>query len=272
MPEYDSNDKLTLTLDTLRSDVERTPLADSTTVRRRGDQRTRRQAVGGAVAVVALVAGIAGVLGGAGGLDKADGQVPATQNPTASTEVEQPLTLAANPLFPADSPMLTVGQTTFTQSPDAPDVTQTKLQCMPDPVTLGATPTKAGFFYSDVEGAFTEHVLQFATSNQAVAAASSLTAAFAACPEGNAAEVTVDDRGPQAVGLDGFHASRTSTPTADAGIGYNEIGVARDQNVLVVLYFNGMGNPAEAENDTPASSWVWSAERLQAALDAAVAR
>jgi hypothetical protein len=271
MPEYDSNDKLTLTLDTLRSDVERTPLADSMTVRRRGDQRTRRQAVGGAVAVVALVAGIAGVLGGAGGLNKADGQIPATQNPTASTEVEKPLTLAANPLFPADSPMLTVGQTTFTQSPDAPDVTQTKLQCMPDPVTLGATPTKAGFFYSDVEGAFTEHVLQFDTSNQAVAAASSLSAAFEACPEGNAAEVTVDDRGPQAVGLDGFHASRTSTPTADAGIGYNEIGVARDQNVLVVLYFNGMGNPAEAENDTPASSWVWNAERLQAALDAATA-
>ena len=32
--------------------------------------------------------------------------------------------------------------------------------------------------------------------------------------------------------------------------------------MLVVLYFNGMGNPAEAENDTPASSWVWNAERL----------
>ena len=144
MPEYDSNDKLTLTLDTLRSDVERTPLADSTTVRRRGDQRTRRQAVGGAVAVVALVAGIAGVLGGAGGLDKADGQIPATQNPTASTEVEKPLTLAAEPLLtPAD-----VGNgrpvQTWQADPDARRVDQTKLQCMPDPATLGATQTSPG--------------------------------------------------------------------------------------------------------------------------------
>ena len=273
MPEHESNDKLTLTLDTLRSDVERTPLADSMTVRRRGDQRTRRQAVGGAVAVVALVAGVAGVLGGGGGFDKADGQIPATQNPTASTEVETALTLAADPLYPPGSPLLTVGQVTFTQSPDAPDVTQTKLQCMPDPVTLGATVTKAGFFYSDAEGAFTEHVLQFDTSNQATAAATSLEQTFRDCPEGDAAEVTVADRGPESVGGgDAFRASRLSTPTADAGIGYNEIGVARDRNVLVVLYFNGMGNPAEAENDTAAASWVWSAERLRAALDAATAR
>ena len=57
------DDKLTLTLDTLRSDVERTPLADSQTVRRRGDRRTRNQAVGGALVVVALVAGVAGLSG-----------------------------------------------------------------------------------------------------------------------------------------------------------------------------------------------------------------
>src|SRR6476646_961554 len=98
MPEYDSNDKLTLTLDTLRSDVERTPLADSQTVRRRGDQRTRRQAVGGALAVVALVAGAAGLIGGVGGSNEADAPV-ATGRPTASTEVDQPLALAAQPLL-----------------------------------------------------------------------------------------------------------------------------------------------------------------------------
>ena len=271
MPENDSHDKLTLTLDALRSDVERTPLADSMTVRRRGDQRTRRQAVGGAVAVVALVAGLAGVLGGGGGFNRADAPIPASSGPTTSTDVEQPLTLAAEPLFPADSPLLTVGQISFVQSPEQPDIAQTKLQCMPDPATLGATATKNGLFYSDVDGSFSEHVLQFPTSEAAAAASDTLKAAFEACPEGDAAEVTVDDRGPQAVGLDGFHASRTSTPTADAGIGYNETGVVRDGNVLAVLFYNGMGNPAEGENDTPAASWIWSAERLQAAIEAATA-
>jgi hypothetical protein len=241
------------------------------TVRRRGDQRTRRQAVGGAVAVVALVAGLAGVLGGSAAFDRADAPTPASSGPTTSTDVEQPLTLAAEPLFPADSPLLTVGQISFVQSPEQPDIAQTKLQCMPDPATLGATASKSGFFYSEVEGTFSEHVLRFDTSAQAAAAADTLQSTFEACPEGDPAEVTTADRGPQAVGLDGFHASRTSTPRADAGIGYNETGVVRDANVLVVLFFNGMGNPAEGENATPAASWVWSAERLQAAIEAATA-
>jgi len=39
MPE--NNDPVTLTLSALRTDVERTPLADSRSVRRRGDRRTR---------------------------------------------------------------------------------------------------------------------------------------------------------------------------------------------------------------------------------------
>ncbi len=58
----------------------------------------------------------------------------------------------------------------------------------------------------------------------------------------------------------------TFTPTADAGIGYYELGVAREANVLVVLQLNAMGNPAGEGAD----DWVWTSETLQTALDRAV--
>ena len=91
MPEH--NDPMTHTLDTLRSDVERIPLSDSLTVRRRGDRRTRNQAVGGALAVVALVAGAAGVYGGLGGDDEAS-NIPAV----SPTPTESPLSLVGRPV------------------------------------------------------------------------------------------------------------------------------------------------------------------------------
>src|SRR5688572_14324075 len=93
----DNRDPMSLTLEALRSDVERTPLADSLTVRRRGDQRTRRAAIGSAVAVVALVAGVVGVAGGLTG-DNRTTQVPASPSPSA----EQTLDLAAGPFLRAD--------------------------------------------------------------------------------------------------------------------------------------------------------------------------
>jgi hypothetical protein len=87
---------MTTTLEALRSDVERTPMADSLAVRRRGDQRTRRQAVGGALVVVALVAGTVGYLsGGLTGDDHA--QLPATQSPTVTTS-PSPTVTSAGPL------------------------------------------------------------------------------------------------------------------------------------------------------------------------------
>src|SRR5512133_981854 len=91
MPEH--NDPMTTTLDTLRSDIERIPLSDSLTVRRRGDRRTRNQAVGGALAVVALVAGAVGIYGGLGGNDEAT-NLPASPSPT-----ESPLSLSADRLL-----------------------------------------------------------------------------------------------------------------------------------------------------------------------------
>jgi hypothetical protein len=78
------SDRLHDTLSALRTDVDHTPLADSSAVRARGNQRTRRQAVGTSLAVVALVAGAVGI-GGAliGGENNAD-RLPA-DDPTVST-------------------------------------------------------------------------------------------------------------------------------------------------------------------------------------------
>jgi hypothetical protein len=94
VPEH--NDRMTTTLEALRSDVERTPLADSVAVRRRGDQRTRRQAVGGALVVAALVAGAVGYLTG-GLTGDNQGLPPATSSPTA-TSSPSPTGASAGPL------------------------------------------------------------------------------------------------------------------------------------------------------------------------------
>ena len=60
--------------------------------------------------------------------------------------------------------------------------------------------------------------------------------------------------------------SKEVARVADAGIGYYELGVAREANVLVVLQLNAMGNPAGEGAD----DWVWTGETLQTALDRAV--
>jgi hypothetical protein len=265
MPEYDSNDKLTLTLDALRSDVERTPLADSMTVRRRGDQRTRRQAVGGAVAVVALVAGVAGVLGGAGGINKADGVPPATGGPTASTEVEQPLTLASHPLLdPSDLGRVGV-YTDWQANPSPEEANISYLRCMPSPDTLAAEQTEAGLFYNDLDSRATEHVLRFPDAESAFAAAGRLFSAFAACDKGPASDHVVD-RGPTDVPVASADSaqelSRASAPP-DSDYAYYELAVARKGNVLLVLQWTSMGQPDGVD-------WVWDSERLSTALDRAI--
>jgi hypothetical protein len=267
MPEYDANDKLTLTLDTLRSDVERTPLADSMTIRRHGDQRTRRQAVGGAVAVVALVAGIAGVLGGAGGFNRADAP-PATDDPTASTEVEQPLALAADPLLtPTD--LGTVGPYEGWQvNTDTAAVEQQQSQCVPSPTILGGAETVSELLYGDLDAQPTEHVVRFGTATQAQTALQDVSAALAECTLGSAGDNPQYRGGTEVTGVRAdaaVRSSRTVSPP-DSEVSYFELGLVRRANVLVVLQWHSMGNPFD-----DGTTWVWSAERLQAALDAATA-
>jgi hypothetical protein len=258
------DDKLTLTLDTLRSDVERTPLADSQTVRRRGDRRTRNQAVGGALVVVALVAGVAGLYGGVGG-DSRRTAPPATQTPEPT---ETTLSLAAAPfLEPTD--ISTVGPYEGLQAnPDPSAADQPLSQCIPSPSTLGAGEMQSRFFYSDLDATATEHVLRFADADAASTAVAGLESAFATCPEGDPAEVAVEDRPPVPVaGVSGadtaLQASRTGTPVQASEISYYELGVAREANVVVVLQWHSMGQPTGVD-------WVWDANRMASALDRAV--
>jgi hypothetical protein len=264
MPEHDSHDKLTLTLDTLRSDVERTPLADSMTVRRRGDQRTRRQAVGGALAVVALVAGTAGILGGAGGFRQADAP-PATQGPTASTDVEQRLALAVEPLIqPSD--IGAIGPYTDWQlSPDAEQVDQPFNLCVPSPTTLAPAISRYGHFYTDLDAGATEHALQFADTASARAAGDQLLAALADCDLGAASDniVTTPAKHVRVSDADDAQVAAREASPPDSEVSYYELAVVQKANVVVVLQWSSMGLPDGVTQ-------VWTTDRLTTALRTAV--
>lgn len=83
------SDRLHDTLSSLRTDVDHMPLADSSAVRARGAQRTRRQAVGTSLAVVALIAGAVGISGALTGTNKAS-NLPADRTTTTAPTVEAP--------------------------------------------------------------------------------------------------------------------------------------------------------------------------------------
>ena len=257
---FGATDRVADTLTALRADTDRVALLDSGAVRRRGEQRTRNQVVAGALAAVVLVAGAIGVVGGLGG-DERRTAPPASPSPSA----EATRALAADPFF-ADGDVELYAEP-VKRSPESPDEQPKPMRCMPRMAELGAEETKGAILYTDLDPSFSQHVLRFATAGQAAAAADELRDTFAACPEGDPAEVTTEDRLPAPLSGTAFHASRLSTPTADAGIGYYELGVAREANVLVVLQLNAMGNPAGEGAD----DWVWTADRLQLALDRAVA-
>jgi hypothetical protein len=258
------DDKLTLTLDSLRSDVERTPLADSRTVRRRGDRRTRNQAVGGSLAVVALVAGAVGLYGGLGG-DKRATRIPASPTPTA----EQTFQLADAPLIGPDD-LGTVGSYTGWQlSPDpVPDGEQV-LRCIPNPSTLGGTEVLTGRLYSDSDAYVVEHVVRFDDARAATGAIAPVSEDFATCDPGDPAETSVEDRGPvesdPVEGVDQLvHASRTGTPVQASEISYYELGIVRRGNVVVVLQWSSQGRPDNG------SEWVFANELLDVAAHRAI--
>jgi hypothetical protein len=266
-PRPSSGDRMRDTLTHLRVDVDAVRLDEPSSVRRRGQARTRHQAVTSLAAVVAVVA--VAVSGGAlfGG-DAKDPNVIATHPPTTAPP--------ENLLRPSEKPFLrpadvgTIGvYTSFRRNADV-DESQRPLRCLPSPTTLGATETFATLFYSDLDATFTEHVLRFDDVASATDAVSRLSSEFASCDKGDPDEATVNDRGPgQTGGVEGvsqtLRASRLTTPTADAGISYFELGVVRSANVVVVLQWSSMGQP-----DADKAAWVWTADRLQQAIDRAV--
>ena len=263
MPEH--NDPMTHTLDTLRSDVERIPLSDSLTVRRRGDRRTRNQAVGGALAVVALVAGAVGLSGGLGGDDEAT-NIPAV----SPTPTESPLAVSDDPLLkPTDLTGLgRYGSLPVLQAPSEPDLTPPPGVCQIRPAKWGAGQLYSTRFYQDGSTvSILEVVLRYDTAEQAKTALDQPGTDLALCPEPDPADGTLEVRPPETMPLvtDGVHVARYFTPSAASEPSYYEVAAARTNNVVVVLTW--------AADDTPSGnpdSWAWSGEQLQTALDRAV--
>jgi hypothetical protein len=262
MPEH--NDPMTNTLDTLRSDVERIPLSDSLTVRRRGDRRTRNQAVGGALAVVALVAGAAGLYGGLG--DDEATNIPAV----SPTPTESPLSLSADPLLkPTDITGLgRYGNMPVLQAPGAPDLTAPPGGCQIRPTKWGAAELHATRFYQDGSTVgILEVVLRYDTAEQAKVALDQPGTDLALCPEPAPTEGTLEVRPPETMPevSDGVHAARYFTPAAASEPSYYEVAAARTSNVVVVLTW-----AADATPSGNPDSWAWSGDQLQTALDRAL--
>ena len=253
MPE--NNDRMASTLDTLRSDVERTPLADSLTVRRRGDQRTRRQAVGGALAVVVVVAGAAGIYGGLGGSDRAT-EIPASPTPSP----EQTFDLAADPFLPVDALTGFGGYDEsgpFIDAKQEPDLLPE--QCATRPADWGASDLRATRFYQDgSEATVREYVLRF--DDPAAAEQASLKKAYAdlaaLCPATvDPSDGTLTTRQSVAVpGLDSaVQSSRYFEPAFASEPSYYEVATAHEGNVVVVLEWHASGNPS----GDGAQDWAW---------------
>ena len=255
MPEF--RDPIAVTLDTLRSDVERNPLADSLTVRRRGEQRTRHQAIGAAAAVVLVVAAVIGVS------DSLTGSTRADPGPIAVSPTPAPAQLATHP-FLTGSELTGIGPYGVFQ--DSGAVPQDDLmQCLDVPgLADSAVVRSTVLFEPDIgEATVHEHAVRFDDPAEAAAFAERVRATAAGCPPGDPAEVTSADRGPAPAAPGAYRWSRTSTPVADGDIGYYELGVSRRGNVVVVLEWSSMGNPV-------APGWVWTPVRLAAAVERAV--
>ena len=121
-------------------------------------------------------------------------------------------------------------------------------------------------FASDLDATFVQTALQFPDVASASNAAQRLFKDFSACPKGDPGEAQVSDREEAlGVGVQGYRFSRLTTPTADAGLAYNEVAVARIGAVVVVLDWSSMGSPVDAPD------WAWTTEQVALALDRAVA-
>lgn len=263
-------DRIEETLRTLSRDLEQASLPDSGAIRRRGDQRTRHQALGSAAVVLVVIAGIAGLAGGL----RTDREAIAPADGPSVSVVQEPLReIAADPfLRPADFGSFggydQVGP--FIDAGKEPVVDPQ--QCRLRPTTWGAEQVRATQFYQDgSEVSLYEYVLQFGTVAEAEAALAARAAAdLSQCPSSmDPADGELTLRGLSPVpGLDGQRTSRYFVPKVASEPHYYEAAVAREANVVVVLDWSAFGNPA-GEGDT---DWVWTTERLRSALDRAVVR
>jgi hypothetical protein len=263
------NDPLQTTLNSLRSDIERTPLADSLSVRRRGEARSRHQAVAGALVLAALVAGVFGVadLRGTG----CNSGIPAhlTPSPTASAAI---FSLAADPFLKSTdlTGLGRFGNLPVLQASQPPDLTPPANVCQIRPTGWNAMETRASRYYQDGSTVgIVEVVQRYATAAEAKTALNQPGRDLAACPQPDPADGNLEVRPPEALDgvADGVLMSRLFTPSAASEASYYEVAAARVNNVVVVLQWGADDTPTGDPN-----SWAWSAPQMQSALDAAVAR
>jgi hypothetical protein len=267
-------DRIEETLRALQLDVERTPLADSGSVRRKGDRRTRNQVLASAFVTVGLVAGVIGVGGSlVGGDNRGIEGPPATDGPTVTTTPEPEPALAEQPLLPADG-LVGFGAYdeigTFVDSGEEPKILAK--QCAVRPGGWEASQVlSTGYHQDGTEAGVREYVLLFddAASAEQAALKRAYADLVASCPGSvDPSEGTLSTRDSEIVpGLDGaVRSSRYFVPAYASEPNYYEVATAHRGPVVVVLEWQASANPI----GEGAADWVWDAERLQAALDRAV--
>jgi len=267
--QFGPTDRVADTLTALRTDTDRLGLADSGAVRRRGEQRTRNQVVGTALAVAALVAGTVGVASSLTGSDQSI-QGPPGRNGTATARVteptvETPVELAAQPLLDAADLPTFAGATGWQVSPDEAAADQPFLQCLASPSGLGATQTEKRFFYTELAPTATEHVLRFPTAAAAESVLNRFRGDLEACSQQLASGGASLDQRPVEDTVAGFRYSQSSAP-AGSEVSYVEVDAARRSNVVVVLQWNGAVDEVSSDQGT----WVWDEPALSRALDRAI--
>jgi hypothetical protein len=265
------SDRLHDTLATLRTDLDRAPLADSSAVRARGNQRTRRQAVGTSLAVVALVAGAVGVSGALTGNNKANdlpaddptvstSQTPAP-DPTAETQEVRGeivlLTPAELPKFPNQP--FSVGETLDPAT--TADTQERFLTVCGRPPSGGVTPDSAVLrvFTTDLDVSMWQWSALYPSVVEAQQAVAALNAA---CSDKGASPVKVD-RSEMPGTQDAFRAGQFS---ADPESEFNGVvaGVVRLGDTVTVLGLNGMLRESDVDFDAFDASLASAAQRLSA--------
>jgi hypothetical protein len=226
------------TLTSLRSDAERSPLADSAAVRRRGNQRTRRQAAGSALVAVALVAAAVGIGGALNGKDRSIDQLPASPGPSSTSTVQQApagvsVLLAATDLPAVPHQTFTAGET-LAQANTA-DLTQRQLTVCGTPPVGGPAISSAVLrtFPSDLDAFAWQWVATYGSAGEAEAALVGLRDQCAA------AKATITPVGGLPSGADGFRA--TTFGAAAQSEFHGELnGIVRVDNTIVVVSLRGM--------------------------------
>ncbi len=252
-------DQLEGRLRALHTDTDGMILAESSSVRRRGDRRRRMTQAGTVLGVAVLAVGVVGVAGTLNNRPAAAPPAATSPDPSASAAAT---VVAADPFLRARDVAPIGPYASFV--PGEEGTGQMTLRCLSEPASWGATSIKSLRFFSDLDATFVQTVLQFSDEASAQAAALQPRVDFAGCP-GDSEDGAVADRSQDlGVGSQSYQLSRLKTPTGDAGLSYTEVAVARNGTVVVVLDWSSLGSPVDAPG------WAWTPEQIGIALNRAV--